>query len=75
MEVELSSREFLCFTTYHRELHVEPSPNGSQNGACHSSKGPCVLRYFPDLIHKIMEVYIDDFIVWAQSEDELINSS
>ena len=29
-------------------------------------------RSVPDLIHKIMEVYIDDFIVWTQSEDELI---
>ena len=30
------------------------------------------MEVFPDLVHKIMEVYIDDFIVWAETEDELI---
>jgi hypothetical protein len=71
MEVELSSREFLCFTTYLGNYMWNRAPMGPKTVPALFQRAMCV-EVFPDLIHKIMEVYIDDFIVWAQTEDELI---
>jgi hypothetical protein len=71
MEVEMSSREFLCFTTYLGNYMWNRAPMGPKTVPALFQRAMCV-EVFPDLIHKIMEVYIDDFIVWAQSEDELI---
>jgi hypothetical protein len=71
MEVELTSREFLCFTTYLGNYVWNRAPMGPKTVPALFQRAMCV-EVFPDLIHKIMEVYIDDFIVWAESEDELI---
>jgi len=27
---------------------------------------------FPDMVHRILKIYLDDIITWAQTEDELI---
>ena len=71
MEVEMSSREFLCFTTYLGNYVWNRAPMGPKTVPAFFQRAMCV-EVFPDLVHKIMEVYIDDFIVWAQTEDELI---
>jgi hypothetical protein len=71
MEVEMTSREFLCFTTYLGNYVWNRAPMGPKTVPALFQRAMCV-EVFPDLIHKIMEVYIDDFIVWAQTEDELI---
>ena len=72
MEVEMSSREFLCFTTYLGNYVWNRAAMGPKTVPALFQRAMCV-EVFPDLVHKIMEVYIDDFIVWAQSEDELIS--
>ena len=71
-EVELSSREFLCFTTFLGNFMWNRAPMGPKTVPAMFQRAMCV-EVFPDLIHKIMEVYIDDFIVWARTEDELIS--
>jgi len=71
MELEMSCREFLCFTTYLGNFVWNRAPMGPKTVPALFQRAMCV-EVFPDLVHKIMEVYIDDFIVWAQSEDELI---
>jgi len=70
-EVELSDREFLCFTTYLGNYMWNRAPMGPKTVPAMFQRAMCV-EVFPNLIHKIMEVYIDDFIVWARTEDELI---
>jgi hypothetical protein len=70
-EIELSSQEFLCFTTYLGNFMWNRAPMGPKTVPALFQRAMCV-EVFPDLVHKIMEVYIDDFIVWAQNEDELI---
>jgi hypothetical protein len=62
MEVELTSREFLCFTTYLGNYVWNRAPMGPKTVPALFQRAMCV-EVFPDLIHKIMEVYIDDFIV------------
>jgi hypothetical protein len=71
MEVELDYREFLCFTTYMGNYMWNRAPMGPKTVPAAFQRAMCV-EVFPDLIHKIMEVYIDDFIVWADNEDEMI---
>jgi hypothetical protein len=70
-EVEMISREFLCFTTYLGNYVWNRAPMGPKTVPALFQRAMCV-EVFPDLIHKIMEVYNDDSIVWAQTEDELI---
>ena len=71
MEVEMSSREFLCFTTYLGNYVWNRAPMGPKTVPAAFQRAMC-MEVFPDLVHKIMEVYIDDLIVWASSEEELI---
>ena len=71
MEVELDYREFLCFTTFMGNYIWNRAPMGPKTVPAAFQRAMCV-EVFPDLVHKIMEIYIDDFIVWADTEDELI---
>jgi len=73
MEVEMSSREFLCFTTYLGNFVWNRAPMGPKTVPALFQRAMC-MEVFPDLIHKVMEVYIDDFIVFGESEDELISN-
>ena len=72
MEVELDYREFLCFTTFMGNYIWNRAPMGPKIVPAAFQRAMCV-EVFPDLVHKIMEIYIDDFIVWADTEDDLIN--
>ena len=72
MEVELEWREMLCFTTYLGNFVWNRAPMGPKSVPSAFQRAMEV-EVFPDLLHKIMEVYIDDFIVWAEDELELIS--
>jgi hypothetical protein len=71
MEVEMSSQEFLCFTTYMGNYVFQRAPMGPKTVPALFQRAMS-MEVFPDLVHKIMEIYIDDFIVWGRSDDEFI---
>jgi hypothetical protein len=73
MEVELNSREFLCFTTFMGNFVWNRAPMGPKTVPAEFQRAMC-MEVFPDLVHKIMEVYLDDFIVYASTEEELITN-
>jgi hypothetical protein len=73
MEVEMSSQEFLCFTTYMGNYVFQRAPMGPKTVPALFQRAMS-MEVFPDLVHKIMEIYIDDFIVWGRSDDEFLTN-
>ena len=73
LEVEMSSQEFLCFTTFMGNFVFQRAPMGPKTVPALFQRA-MAMEVFPNLVHKIMEIYIDDFIVWGKSDDEFITN-
>lgn len=66
-----SSQEYTTFTTPYGNYKWKRLPMGLSNAPAHFMQ-QMQSRVFPDMIHQIMEIYMDDLLTWASTEDEFI---
>jgi len=73
MEIDISVREFLCFTTFMGNYIWNRAPMGPKTIPALFQRAICQ-EVFPDLVHKILEIYLDDFITWGRDEAEFVKN-
>ena len=66
-----SSQDFTTFQTFMGQFKWKRVPMGLK-GAPAFFQMAMANKVFPDLIYKILEIYLDDIILFSQTEDELI---
>jgi len=66
-----SSKQYTAFVTsdgVYEWNRVPMGPAGAPSYFQHEMQN----SVFPDMVHRILKIYLDDIITWAQTEDELI---
>ena len=69
--VDESSRNLLCFTTPRGNFVWRRAPMGPKTVPALYQRAMYV-EVFHDMVNQFMEIYLDDFIIWASTEDELV---
>ena len=73
MPIEEQCQDYTTFTTKFGNYKWLRTPMGPHNAPSLFQKAMAT-EIFPDLIHKILEIYLDDGITWADSIEELIEN-
>lgn len=70
--IDDASKDLLCFTTPRGNFVWNRAPMGPKTVPALYQRAMYV-EAFHDMVTQFMEIYLDDFIIWASTEDELVS--